>query len=115
MHLSVERLIGTIALLALALAVMPQFISISVSSSQSAYDPSQEFMSTLLNLWLVDLVVVSVSVEHVSLTLSTIPFVCIFPTALIVSMGDYDAFARILLLAVLTIGFVVARFIANSI
>ena len=103
------------ALLTLALAIAPQFLLANSSSVQSASDPLQGLLRTLLNLWFVDLVVIAVSVEHISLTISTIPFMCIFPTLLVISFGDFGTFARIVLLAALTISFIIARYVGNSI
>ncbi|WXG43074.1 MAG: hypothetical protein WED04_03265 [Promethearchaeati archaeon SRVP18_Atabeyarchaeia-1] len=105
---------STVALLSLILVVLPQ-VAITGTSAQSGYDPLQELSGVLLNMWIIDMIAISVSVDHIALVVSIIPFLFIFPTALVISMLDTEIFVRILMLGILTVGFAVARYIANSI
>ena len=114
MHLSLERLITTTALLGLVLTIMPQILLVGSSNSQPASGSLQGFSELLLDLWIIDLVAISVSVEHVALTLSIIPFLVVLPTLLMISMTDCEMFLRTLVLATVTFGFIVARYVANS-
>lgn len=115
MHLSLERLMSTAALLGLVLAIMPQLALDSSATTQSVNGSLQELSGALLDIWIIDIIAISVSVDHVALTLSIIPFLCIFPTALLISINDYQTFMRTITLAILTFGFIVARYVANSI
>jgi len=114
MHLSLERLVTTVVLLFLAMSVTPHLFFANPISSQPDYGPASEVMSTILRVWAVDIIAISLSVDHTSLSLSAIPFVCIFPVALVICAADYEAFTSVIGLALLTIIFVIARYIANS-
>jgi len=114
MHLSLERLFSTVALLSLALAIVPQLFGAQASPDQQSLGSMAMALGNLLSVWAIDLIVISLSVDEVSLTLSIIPFLCIFPTALMICLADGEAFARIIGLALLTIVFVFARYLGNS-
>jgi hypothetical protein len=113
MHLSVERLMSTVALLSLAMAIAPGLFVAGSISSQSLYSPVGEVLDDLLRVWVVNLIVIALSVDDTSLSLSIIPFLFIFPATLMVCMADSQAFLRIIGLALLTIVFAIARYIAN--
>ena len=113
-HLSLERLLSTVALLSLALAIAPQLFGAQSATNQQSYDSMAELFSDLLRIWELDLIVISLSVDDVSLSLSTVPFLLIFPTALMICVGDAQAFAKVVCFAFLTIVFVFARFLANT-
>jgi hypothetical protein len=115
MHLSLERLISTVALLSLAVAIVPQLSVAQTTFNEQSSGLIEELLGNLLRVWALDIIVISLSVDHVSLSLSIIPFLCIFPTALIICLADYETFMRIIGLAILTIVFVIARYLANSI
>jgi hypothetical protein len=115
MNLSLERILSTVALLSLALAIVPQLFGTQPVDYQQNFGSMGQLLSNLLSIWAIDLIVISLSVDEVSLTLSIIPFLCIFPTALMISLVDSEEFARIVVLAVLTIVFVIARYLANSV
>jgi hypothetical protein len=115
MHLSLERLISTVALLSLAVAIVPQLSVAQTAFTEQSSDLMEELLGNLLKVWALDIIVISISVDHVSLSLSIIPFLCIFPTALLIGLAEYETFMRILGLAILTIVFVFARYLANSI
>jgi hypothetical protein len=115
MHLSLERLLSTVALLSLALAIVPQLFGAQSALGQQNYDSMRELLDKLLRIWAIDLIVISLSVDHISLSLSIIPFLCIFPTALMICLADAETFGKIIGLAILTIVFVLARYLANSI
>jgi hypothetical protein len=106
---------STAALLGLVLAVMPQLALDGSAATQPGNGSLQELSNALINIWIIDIIAISVSVDHVALTLSIIPFLCIFPAALLISINDYQTFMRTLTLAILTLGFIVARYVANSI
>lgn len=115
MHLSVERLFSTVALLSLALAIVPQLFGAQTALDQQSFGSMGQLLENLFSIWAIDLIVISLSVDDVSLTLSIIPFLGIFPTALIISLADGKMFLRIIGLTTLTLVFVVARYLANSI
>jgi predicted ferric reductase len=85
-----------------------------VLSGQQSLGSMGQLLDSLLGVWAIDLIVISLSVDEVSLTLSIIPFICIFPTALMICLSNSEEFARIIALAMLTIVFVIARYLANS-
>jgi len=114
MHLSLERLVTTVLLLFLAMSITPHLFFADPISSQPDYGPAGELFGTILRVWAIDIIAISLSVDHTSLCLSVIPFVCIFPVALVICVADYEAFTGIVGLALLTIIFVIARYIANS-
>jgi hypothetical protein len=115
MHLSLERIFSTVALLSLALVIVPQLFGAPPAPDQQSLGSMGQLLDNLLSIWAIDLIVISLSVDEVSLTLSIIPFLCIFPTALMICLVDSREFARIVVLAVLTIVFVIARYLANSV
>lgn len=104
----------TVVLLFLAMSIIPHIFSVDPISSHPDHGLTSDILSTVLRVWAIDLVAISLSVDETSLSLSVVPFVCIFPVALTASVGDYEAFAGIIGLALLTIIFVIARYIANS-
>ena len=115
MHLSLERLFSTVALLSLALMIVPQLFGTQSTLDQQSYNSIGQLFDNLLRVWALDLIVISLSVDEVSLSLSIIPFLCLFPTALVISATDITTFARIIGLGVLTIVFAFARYLSNSI
>jgi hypothetical protein len=114
LHLSLERLVTTVALLVLAMSIMPHLFDAEHIPSHSSSEPFGDALSTILMIWAIDLVAISVSIDETSLSLSSVPFVCIFPLALTLAVGDYETFVGIVGLGILTIIFVIARYIANS-
>jgi hypothetical protein len=114
MHLTLERVVTTVLLLFLAMSIIPHLFFTNSISSQPDYEPADGLLSTILRVWAVDIVAISISVDHTALTLSVIPFVCILPVALIACMPDCEAFMSVVGLALLTTIFVIARYIANS-
>nr|MDO8134269.1 hypothetical protein [Candidatus Njordarchaeum guaymaensis] len=114
MHLSLERLVTTVLLLFLALSITPNLFITNTLSSQPGYVTAGEVLSIIQSVWAIDIIVISLSVDHTSLSLSVIPFVCILPVALMICVADYQAFMSVVGLALLTIIFVIARYIANS-
>jgi hypothetical protein len=115
MHLSLERIFSSVALLSLALVIVPSLFGAQPFPDQQNFGSVEQLFDNLLIIWAIDLIVISLSVDEVSLTLSTIPFLCIFPTALLICLVNSEEFARIVVLAVLTIVFIIARYLANSI
>jgi hypothetical protein len=115
MHISLERLVSTVALLGLVLTITPQMLQSSTAASQQTQNQLLGLSMILQYAWIIDLIAISVSVDNVALTLSMILFLCIFPIALLVSVANPEAFVRILVTGFLTFGFVVARYIANLI
>jgi hypothetical protein len=105
---------STCAILGILFAIMPQLLVATSSTGQQTGDSLQGLPGLLLDLWIIDLVAISVSVDHVALTLSIIPFICILPTLLIISVNDSEMFLRTIILAVTTFAFIVARYIANT-
>jgi hypothetical protein len=73
MHLSLERLMSTTALLGLVLAIMPQILLTGSPTGHPGNGSLQELSEVLLDLWVIDLVAISVSVDHVALTLAQSP------------------------------------------
>jgi hypothetical protein len=114
MHLSLERIFSTVALLSLTLAIVPGMLGTQVLSNQQSLGSMGQLVDSLLGVWAIDLILISLSVDEVSLTLSIIPFLCIFPIALMICLSNSKEFARIIALAMLTIVFVIARYLANS-
>jgi hypothetical protein len=114
MQLSVQRIVSTVALLSLTLAIVPHLFGAQSTPDQQSLGSMEQLLDNLLSIWAIDLIVISLSVDEVSLTLSIIPFLCIFPTVLMICLADSEEFARIVALAVLTVVFVIARYIANS-
>jgi len=115
MNLSLERILSAVALLSLALAIVPQLFGSQPAVSGQAVGSPEQLLNSILSIWAIDLVVISISVDEVSLTLSIIPFLCIFPTALMICLVNGEEFARVVALGVLTIVFVIARYLANSV
>ncbi len=115
MHLSFERLFSTVTLLSLALVIAPRLFGTQLAPDQQSLDSMGQLLYNIMTIWAIDLIVISLSVDDVSLTLSTIPFLCVFPTALMICLADNEGFARIVALALVTIVFVVARYLANSV
>jgi hypothetical protein len=105
---------STVALLSLALAIVPQLFGGQSALDPESYASMSDLLDSLLRIWAIDLVVISISIEHVSLSLSIIPFLCIFPTALMICLADGETFIRMIGLGILTIVFVLARYLANS-
>jgi hypothetical protein len=114
MHLSLERLVTTVVLLFLAMSVAPHlFFATSSVSPQLDYGSVGGVLSTIMRLWAIDIIAISLSVDYVSLSLSVIPFACILPVALVICVVNHEAFMSVVGLALLTIVFVIARYIAN--
>jgi hypothetical protein len=105
---------STVALLSLALAIVPQLFGGQSALDPQSYASMRDLLDSLLRIWAIDLIVISLSVEDVSLSLSIIPFLCIFPTALMICLADNETFIRMIGLGILTIVFVLARYLANS-
>ena len=114
MHLSLERLVTTVLLLSLVMSIIPHLFTADPTFPQLDSGSAGDALSVILRIWTIDMIAISLSVDDTALSLSVIPFICVLPVALMICIVDYQAFTSIVGLALLTIIFVIARYIANS-